>query len=704
MAFNLGSIIVSLVAKTDGLKTGLASVQNFANQVEGATAHMQKSMAAAIDSSQKLAGILTVVVGSAAALGGVAVKSAADLQQTSDSFKVLIGNTDRANKLFGQLAAYANNTPFEFPEIAAAGKNLLGFGINEDLVMGKMRQLGDIAAVTGSPLKNLAVVFGQVTGAGRLQAENFNQLIDMGVPIGKMLKNVGVDTSKLQDIWASGGISLEVFNKAFEKAGQSGQFAFQGTTKLAETFNGRLSTLKDSVMEFGRRLLGVQVDPQLGLVVKPGGLFDSMSRMIPVITQKLSELEPKIMAAFGWMKNNAPIIVGAIVGGLVPAFAALGVSVWTALAPLIPFIAAGAAVGAIIKLMADKANVLQAVIIPLAAGIGAFAAAVLSTLVPSFVAWAAAAIPAAVATVAATWPVLAIGAAIGALVAIMVLAVQHWDTWGKSVVTFLGAAYPVVGVVGTLTQALFSNAMQAKQTADAKRDLARAMDEAKEASDRLKNAQYDEQGASLAVEQAQRSYNEAVRQYGPTSLEARQAAYNLEGANNRLKDANNAVKDAQNQVKDSSDKVANAQNNLNAKLDESKRKVNDSANSWSGLIGKIADYGAKLLNLPNANLLHNLHIPGFASGVRGFAGGLAMVGEHGPELISLPSGSNVYNTYETSKMVAGRVSTAGSGGGTQVTVNLDGANITSPLVADKYAEQIGDGIIRRLMGQTRINR
>ena len=45
---------------------------------------------------------------------------------------------------------------------------------------------------------------------------------------------------------------------------------------------------------------------------------------------------------------------------------------------------------------------------------------------------------------------------------------------------------------------------------------------------------------------------------------------------------------------------------------------------------------------PIKTALHDLHIPGFANGVTNFSGGLAMVGENGPELVDLPGGSNVY--------------------------------------------------------------
>lgn len=49
-------------------------------------------------------------------------------------------------------------------------------------------------------------------------------------------------------------------------------------------------------------------------------------------------------------------------------------------------------------------------------------------------------------------------------------------------------------------------------------------------------------------------------------------------------------------------------------------------------------------------------VPGFASGVRNFSGGLAWVGEEGPELVKLPRGSNVYSHAESKAMAGGGVS------------------------------------------------
>jgi phage-related protein len=54
-------------------------------------------------------------------------------------------------------------------------------------------------------------------------------------------------------------------------------------------------------------------------------------------------------------------------------------------------------------------------------------------------------------------------------------------------------------------------------------------------------------------------------------------------------------------------------------------------------------------------------IPAFASGVRNFSGGLAVVGERGPELVNLPRGSDVYSNQESRQMA----------GGQPVTINID---------------------------------
>lgn len=359
--FDLGSVFVTIKAVTTdftkGLQDAKADLGGFSSKIGGVATAVGKTLTLAAAAG----------AGALGALGYAGLRSAADLQTASTSFQVLIGDVDTANRLLGQLSQYANNTPFEFPDVAQAAKTLSGFGLATEKILPTIKNLGNIAAVTGAPLKNLSVVFGQVYGAGRLQAENFLQLVDMGVPIGRMLQDVGINLKDLDKIWQAGGISIDKFNEAFAKADQQGQFAFQGTDKLAQTFNGRMSTLKDTVLEFGRNLLGVRVDPQLGLVVQEGGLFDLMSKGIVGIIDALNTLKPTVLAvsegiagftnmvlhpskqmvdafkmAWDFLKPSIDLFWANIKGNLIPALSNLWHNFLEPLMPLIGALLVGA--------------------------------------------------------------------------------------------------------------------------------------------------------------------------------------------------------------------------------------------------------------------------------------------------------------------------------------------------------------------------
>ena len=79
-------------------------------------------------------------------------------------------------------------------------------------------------------------------------------------------------------------------------------------------------------------------------------------------------------------------------------------------------------------------------------------------------------------------------------------------------------------------------------------------------------------------------------------------------------------------------------------------------------------------------------IPGFAGGVENFRGGLAIVGESGPELVSLPRGASVHTAQESRAMLSGM----GSSGG--VTVNIQNVNATNADEARRAGANIGYSI------------
>ena len=81
-----------------------------------------------------------------------------------------------------------------------------------------------------------------------------------------------------------------------------------------------------------------------------------------------------------------------------------------------------------------------------------------------------------------------------------------------------------------------------------------------------------------------------------------------------------------------------------------------------------------------------LRIPGFATGVTNFGGGLALVGEQGPEVVALPRGANVIPNDQIGSM-------GGSGSGSTINITVQaGAFMGSQQDARQYAMVIAGAL------------
>jgi phage-related protein len=92
--------------------------------------------------------------------------------------------------------------------------------------------------------------------------------------------------------------------------------------------------------------------------------------------------------------------------------------------------------------------------------------------------------------------------------------------------------------------------------------------------------------------------------------------------------------------------------------------MNSVVNLINGGIGGINTLIRAVNSIPGISIPSLGRLPQFADGVQNFAGGLAVVGERGPEIVKLPGGSSVYPTG-TGPAMASR-GTAGGGGVTIV--------------------------------------
>lgn len=215
----------------------------------------------------------------------------------------------------------------------------------------------------------------------------------------------------------------------------------------------------------------------------------------------------------------------------------------------------------------------------------------------------------------------------------------------------------------------------------------------------------DVTSAALGNESAQRRVNEVLNSYTKQLPEVSALTGAHTGANARLSAE-------QREVAAATSRVSSAINSTSSEMEQARDKAGRLREAMSALprdtrvgvaliggqeaINRIADLRYQLDNVPRevtVNVINKLQrIPAYAGGTANHPGGLALVGERGPELVSLPAGAAVSSASQTRQMM-GSPSMV-SGAGTSPVVNIT-INALDPVAAGTYVKRALDEHVRR---------
>ena len=175
------------------------------------------------------------------------------MERLQTSFESMLGSAADARDMVDSLAKFAAETPFQLTGIGASAKKLLGFGVDQDKIIGKLRMLGDVAAGVGVPLGDMAQIYGKTMAKGKAQTEELNQMSERGIPILQALVDLaaahGNEIGK-EDVYKAaekGQISFEAIEAALTKMTAEGGLFHDQMAKQSQTLFGLGSTLKDNV-------------------------------------------------------------------------------------------------------------------------------------------------------------------------------------------------------------------------------------------------------------------------------------------------------------------------------------------------------------------------------------------------------------------------------------------------------------------------
>ena len=311
-------------------QTGKEVDQSLSSYFQNATKNAANSLNSLADS---LGGLLKTGVVALAGMGvslGAFVKTASELETTNKQMAVLIGNTEDAQRVFGELYNYTLGKPITFPDASKAAKTLIGYGRTQATVMEDMKTLSTLSIVNGADLQALSLVFGQITSRGALFGQDALQLINNNIPLTTILaKKFGITMEQASDRINGGKVSAEEFVDAMKQYAES-----LDITQMSNTFENRMISLRGSIRSMGLALLGIKIDPLKGLVIESGGLFDTLSSSLaefvgwlktPEVKQGmakfgadlakgLKEAMPVLKNVFLWVLNNFPLIINVIKG------------------------------------------------------------------------------------------------------------------------------------------------------------------------------------------------------------------------------------------------------------------------------------------------------------------------------------------------------------------------------------------------------
>jgi hypothetical protein len=185
------------------------------------------------------------------ALGGYAIKASADVEQLTVAFSSMTHSVASGKKLVQDLINFTAKTPFQLPGVADAAQRLLTFGVQSNKVIPILRQLSNIAAMTHTPMSELAQQYGRVAALGKVTTRELMQLSAMRVPIvttlQQMAKEAGHAGVNIQDIASKNLITFPVFLEALRRMTTGTGIFTDAAKKQSQTLTGLFSTLKDNI-------------------------------------------------------------------------------------------------------------------------------------------------------------------------------------------------------------------------------------------------------------------------------------------------------------------------------------------------------------------------------------------------------------------------------------------------------------------------
>lgn len=132
----------------------------------------------------------------------------------------LAGNKGRGAEWIKELRSLSASSGYKMEELGSGLRLIAGNTDDLDNAIPRLRAIAKIGAAIGLDAENVrmfALAIGQVTAAGRFEAQELNQLTEHGLPIKELAKTAGMGVGEFRAAVKAGSVDVDVLDKTLNR-------------------------------------------------------------------------------------------------------------------------------------------------------------------------------------------------------------------------------------------------------------------------------------------------------------------------------------------------------------------------------------------------------------------------------------------------------------------------------------------------------
>ena len=334
--------VADLIVQIGGDSSGLRK------EIEATERQLKRSFGRdALGASEASLEILTGLTAGIGAFGVACIVAAADMERTVVSFTALLDSAEKAEEMVSQLEELSRKTGMEMPGLETASKKLMALGFVAEDVVPIIKTVSNATQVLGTGsagMESIVAVLGKIQAQGKITSREMRTLTSENILAWPMLAQArGVSIEEATKRVKNGAIdSVTAINALM--VGIVERYP-DGANKMAATTIGafnRIKTTTEGIMDEigGQMSTALNIAPML---TKAANYLNDFYNLVKTcgVKEAIMELIPQRAIEMVFMFG------GALVGAAVAAMVLFAGAIWGAIAPLIPFIALGAALGGV---------------------------------------------------------------------------------------------------------------------------------------------------------------------------------------------------------------------------------------------------------------------------------------------------------------------------------------------------------------------